>query len=183
MKKMIIAVFLILAPLSSHALLEVRAGYGTNTLSDDNWAGVSKIDNGTGFNGDFLFKPPLLTNFGFGIRYEQIKYDGTLLVSPFSKGTFTMKRISALVNYRIIDTFAYVGPIGTIGLNTSVKDDSGDTLDDKFNWSAGFEGGVHLGLISVGAEVGKFFGKFSFTGAPDLDLSGLYGKVIVGFGF
>ncbi|MBY0384602.1 hypothetical protein K2X05_05535, partial [bacterium] len=58
-----------------------------------------------------------------------------------------------------------------------------DDYDPTLNFSIGIEGGVSLGLIQIGAEVGKFFGEVEDAGSPDLDISGLYGKVLVGFGF
>ena len=55
--------------------------------------------------------------------------------------------------------------------------------DANLNYSLGLEGGVNLGLFHVGAEVGKFFGKFTHAGFTDFDASGVYYKVLVGVGF
>lgn len=181
MKKLIFAMLITLLPLSSHALFELRAGYGVNTLDEDSYAGNS-LDDLKGFNVDFIFEPPLLTDLGFGLRYEMMDYDFNGLFS----GDGEMNRLSAIVNYRFIDFFAYFGVIGTIGISTDLDvRTAGVTTawDDKMNYSLGAEAGVNLGLISIGAEVGKFFGEFESAGNSDLDLSGLYGKVLVGFGF
>lgn len=179
MKKLFV-ILLLLLPLSSQALFEIRAGYGTTTPDEDMYAGTTSVDDMTGFNLDVLVKPPLLTDFGFGLRYEKMKTD----VGTNSEAE--LERIAALVNYRFIDLFAYFGVIGSVGLSNDlvVNSPSGNTdFDAKLNYSVGLEGGVNLGLISIGVEVGKFFGEFESTGLADLDLSGMYWKGLVGFGF
>jgi hypothetical protein len=190
MKKIAIAIMLFLVPLSSQALFEVRAGYGTNTLDEDTVntvIGNLDIDNGKGLNVDFILYPPLFGDLGLGLRYEIMKYDFTLHSVVDVPGEVEMKRLSFLANYRFLDTLGYFGLIGTFDIDSkstltvSGTDSDGDT---DFIWTAGVEGGVHLGLISIGAEVGKLFGgsKGDATN-PEVELDGLYGKVLVGFGF
>ena len=81
--------------------------------------------------------------------------------------------------------FPYLGIIGTGDLHSTFTDRAASTTDDtNFMWSLGLEGGIHLGLLQVGAEVGKMFGGAKGNpGAADLKLDGLYGKVLVGVGF
>ncbi len=179
MKKFIFAVMLLLVPLSSHALFEVRAGYGTHALDDDTYSesGITLIsDDGAGFNIDVIFEPPLITDLGIGLRYEVLKYD--FRTTPVAlTGEVEMTRLAGLINYRIIDFFAYLGLIGTFDIDNKSKVTLSNTTtedDMDFMWSAGVEGGVNLGLFSVGAEVGKMFGD---------DMDGLYGKVLFGVGF
>ncbi len=179
MKKIFIWL-LLLAPLSSQALFEVRAGYGTTTMDEDTYSGLS-VDDMKGYNLDVIIEPPFITDMGFGLRYEKMKFD-------IGSGTEAeLERISAIINYRFIDFVTYLGVIGTVGLSNDFQTTTGgvtsDNYDPSLNYSLGIEGGVSLGLISIGAEVGKFFGEVENPGFSDLDISGLYGKVLVGFGF
>lgn len=177
--KKIFFCLLLLAPLSSQALFEIRAGYGTTTMDEDTYSGVS-VDDMKGYNLDVIFEPPILTDMGFGLRYEKMKFD-------IGSAEAELERISAIINYRFIDFVTYLGVIGTVGLSNDFQTtNAGVTSDDydpTLNYSIGLEGGVSLGLISIGAEVGKFFGEVESPGLSDLDISGLYGKVLVGFGF
>ncbi len=179
MKKLFICL-LLLTPLSSQALFEVRAGYGTTQMDEETYLGFA-VEDMKGFNLDLIIEPPLLTDMGFGVRYEKMAFD-------IGTGTEAeLERISALVNYRIIDLFAYFGVIATVGISndftTETAGVTADNYDPKLNYSAGVEGGISLGIIQVGAEIGKFFGEVENPGFADIDISGLYGKVLVGFGF
>jgi hypothetical protein len=179
MNKFLIAFLLMITPLASQALFEVRAGYGSLTTDEDTYQG-GNLDKLTGFNLDFIFEPPLFTDLGFGVRYEKLSMD------IGSNAEADLDRISALINYRFIDLIAYFGLIGSIGLSNDLSVQAGSVTTDydaKLNYSIGIEGGMSLGLIQVGAEVGKFFGEFENNANADLDLSGIYGKVLVGFGF
>jgi hypothetical protein len=173
-KKLFIC-FLLLLPLSSHALFEIRAGYGTNKMDEDTYAGF-EVDDMTGFNLDAIFEPPMITDMGFGLRYEKMKFD-------IGTSEAELERIAAIINYRFIDLITYFGLIGTVGLSNDFKIDSDTDFDPKLNYSIGVEAGVSLGLIMVGAEVGKFFGEVENPGSPDIDISGIYAKALVGFGF
>jgi hypothetical protein len=179
---------MVLAPLSSQALFEVRAGYGVNKVDDSDYdlgSGNSMtFDKGKGLNADFIFTPPLLGGVGFGLRYELLAYDFDIHVGSLTASTDAeMKRLSLLVNYRILDNFIYLGPIGTLGLSTKIDDLSGSSADTKTTWSAGVEGGVSLGLISVGAEIGKLFGETDPVNGTPISFDGIYTKILVGFGF
>lgn len=183
MKKIIFAVLILLMPLASHALLEIRAGYGINTFDDDDYQGA-ELSTMTGFNLDVIFEPPLLTDLGLGVRYETMGFDLDALGANI--GEADMTRVSALINYRIIDFIAYFGVIGTIGLSTDFETNIGGTVttyDEKFNYTLGVEGGMNLGIFSVGAEVGKFFAKFEDPGNPDADLESVYVKALFGIDF
>jgi hypothetical protein len=177
MKKLLCVLVLSLLPLTSHALLEARLGVGVNNFSD---SGTDKASN---FTADFIVQPPLITNLGFGLRYETMNIE----YSPGSDDA-DFDRLSFLVNYRFIDTFLYLGVIGTVGLKSNLEIHSAGqnlTYDDKLNYTAGVEGGVHLGLISIGGELGKMIAKFSPPAgiADDANMNSTYAKVFVGFGF
>ncbi len=180
MLKLIFALSLFLAPLASQALFEIRAGYGTMTPDEDTYLG-NELDKLNGFNLDFIFEPPLISDMGFGVRYEKLSMD------IGNNAEADLERISALINYRFIDLITYFGLIGTVGISNDFSVEiagvTDDNYDEKLNYSLGIEGGISLGLIQVGAEIGKFFGEVEDTGNPDIDISGIYGKVLVGFGF
>lgn len=180
MKKLLMVFLFLLLPFSSQALFEARVGYGTTKLDEDTY-GTNTFDDMNGFNLDLIFEPPLISDMGFGIRYEKMTMD----INPNIESDF--ERISALFNYRFIDFFTYFGVLGTIGISNDFTTTAGGVTDSdydpKLNYSIGLEGGVSLGLFSVGAEVGKLFAEVENPGAPDIDLSGMYGKVILGVGF
>ncbi len=174
MKRLLVCLFL-LAPLSSQALFVIRAGFGTTQMDEDTYGGFA-VDDMKGYNLDVIFEPPLLTDMGFGLRYEKMTFD-------IGTSEAELERIAAIINYRFIDFFTYFGVISTFGLSNDFKIGSNEDFDPSFNYSLGAEAGLNLGLIQIGAEVGKFFGDVGNPGSPDLDISGLYGKILVGFGF
>ncbi|MCB9072810.1 MAG: hypothetical protein H6623_04245 [Bdellovibrionaceae bacterium] len=180
-KTLVTTLFVLILPLTSHALLELRAGYGVNTLDKTDYT-TAQLTSMSGFNLDAIFEPPMLTDLGLGLRYESLGLD--VKTGGVNVGSSDLKRLSALVNYRVIDLFAYLGFIGTFGLNSDLSTTIGGvktSYDAKFNYSIGVEGGVNLGFLSVGAEVGKIFGKFTHTGVEDIKLDSIYAKVLVGF--
>jgi hypothetical protein len=180
MKKILVSILFLLLPLSSQALFEARVGYGTTKMDDDSYGG-QELDDMNGFNLDFIFEPPLISDMGFGVRYEKMSMD----VGAGTEADF--ERISALVNYRFIDLITYFGLIATVGISndftTKTAGVTTSNYDPKLNYSFGLEGGISLGLFSIGAEVGKLKGEIENPGSPDIDISGLYGKVILGVGF
>lgn len=174
---------------TAHALIEVRGGYGLTTPSKDfNGASVSTA---YGFNADVLVKPPMFP-FGLGVRYENLgaKYD---VLSGTTNVDMKVTNLGLLINYRIIDMVFYVGPIAFVGVSNSATVNTtllGVTAESKYKssmvYSLGAEAGASLGLLSLGAEAGYNFYKYTYdsgTVNSDLDLSGIYAKVIVGFGF
>lgn len=181
MKKLILIAMMTLVPLASQALIEVRGGYGVNTPDDDDQLGFD-VKAMRGLNADIIFEPPILTDLGIGLRYEIMSQDFN---SGLGNAEADMDRLSLLVNYRIIDLLVYVGPIATLGLSTDYETTQGGvktSWKEKTNYTLGIEAGVSLGLISLGAEVGKFFGKFENAGL-EIEGDAIYAKAIVGFGF
>lgn len=185
MKKIFLALCLPLFLTSTaHGLFEVRAGYGLQTPSDPD--GVNSLTTMHGFNLDALVKIPLVP-VGLGLRYENMGFD---LEAGAQSLSSSMQRTSLLVNYRIIDFFFYLGAIGSIGFVNDATIGIPGLGERDFNssltYSVGVEGGVSLGLMKVGAELGYLganFGDNSGAGLPDIDLSGIYAKALVGFGF
>ncbi len=166
---------------SAHALFELRAGYGVQTPADDNVNG-STLTSMAGFNLDAIVELPLLP-FGFGLRYENLGSEVEIPLVGTVDSSF--ERTSLLVNYRIIDLFAYFGLIGTIGFVNDFKVEvpgATSELDASLTYSAGVEGGVSLGLIMLGAELGYMVADVDGNGL-EADLSGVYAKALVGVGF
>ncbi len=176
MKKFFITALLFLIPLSSHALLEIRAGAGKNMFDEDTYGG-QQLDDSMGYNLDVIFEPPMLTDLGLGVRYEKINFD-------FGTGEAEWTRIAGLVNYRIIDFIGYFGVIGTVGISNDFEIDypagTASDFDEKLNFTIGLEGGVNLGIFSIGAEVGKMFAKVENPGFADIDLNSTYAKILFG---
>lgn len=180
MNKFLTLLSVLLITAQSHALFEARLGYGINTLSDKTYQGVD-FKQMSGFNLDAIVEPPFITDLGIGLRYEMMSMDHG------SSAKVDMDRLSLLVNYRIIDFFAYFGPIATYAITNTAKYKVGSAstdLDEKATYSVGLEGGVNLGLFSVGAELGKMFGKFTLPAdGSTIDIGSIYIKVLAGVGF
>jgi hypothetical protein len=180
MKKLLFVLIISFLPLSSQALIEFRLGGGVNNFSDDG------IDKATNLTADFIFQPPLITDLGLGLRYETMNMDFN---TTGGGGDADFDRLSFLVNYRFIDTLLYFGVISTVGIKTDYERHVGGanvSYDDKLNYTAGIEGGVHLGLISLGGELGKMWAKFTPPTGSTLgnqSLNSTYAKVFIGFGF
>ncbi len=165
-------------------------------------ADFEEINSMYTIGGDGIFTLPFVP-IGVGARYEWIGIPDQ--ESEDIEFSFSTSRLSLLVNYRILDMFFFLGPIATLGLYHSlefkVDGESGgidfDLEVDSYratSYSLGIEGGVSLGLFLVGAEVGYM--HWSFEGLKDgdshltnddafkeIDLSGLYGKLLVGLSF
>lgn len=200
MKHLLLAFCLLLISPLSHALIDFRVGYGTMISKPD----LGKIYSGTdsdipsaapsaGLNVDVIATIPIV-GLGAGLRYEDFKID-------YDSGGFTVensfKRTSMIVNWRLIDTLLYVGPILTYGMNhtNKIKFTSGaGTLMDissssVSSYSVGLEAGAKLIGLRAGAEVGYMNMTYKdatdsvTAGKADLNMSGNYVKVMVGFGF
>ncbi|MCJ8276439.1 MAG: hypothetical protein HRT44_06865 [Bdellovibrionales bacterium] len=194
MKKILLTISAImLFSLNANALFELRAGYGLASTSGDSITtpttpvSTTTLETLNGFNLDAIVEIPLFP-VGLGIRYEDMSMDAANTLLPALDGKF--KRVSAIVNYRLIDFFAYFGFIGTLGLSNEfdveITGVGTGEWDSSLTYSLGVEGGVSLGLISVGAEVGQLFADMEPTGTTtgsNVDLSGFYAKVLVGVGF
>ncbi len=184
---------------SAHALVEARLTYGALASKPD----LSSIYNGTstvpavapnaGIGFDALFIVPVI-GIGGGLRYENLGFNA-------SQGSLNYKsqltRTSVIVNYRLINTVMYLGPIFTLGMSHSgsIKWSEGNTAtnfspDSIASYTAGLEAGVGMLGFVVGAEAGYQNMKWNrvkdstntFTGTPNLDMSGTYFKVVLGFG-
>lgn len=186
MKKLIVAVMLAVS-WNANALFEVRAGYGVETPGQDSYQNRS-VSTISGFNLDGIFEIPM-TSWGVGLRYEDLGFD---ISSNGQEWESDLKRTSILVNYRLLDSFAYFGIIGTLGFMNEMKVNvtglGQAEYKADFTTSVGVEAGVSLALISLGAELGYMSANLKdddggIVNNPDFDASGVYMKAIVGFGF
>jgi|GEM_PF-4649684 len=184
----------------SFALFDIRLT-GTLLASKPDLTSVNVGSNlsytpSFGFGGDVLVSPPLF-DLGFGVRVESL---GTTL----SKDSITVKttnsRTALLVDYRFINTLLLIGIIGSYGISHSGGVKVSDSLTGiEYDWQAekvssyslGVEAGVKLLGFILGLEVGtesmkwaNLTDKNNVSGAStDLDMSGPYTKVFLGFGF
>lgn len=197
---------IILYSTNVHALLTLRASYGamlsekirftnicqgscTNSLNAPSDALPSH-----GIGGDAIIKLPAIP-FGFGVRYESLGLSGkTNTIEAESKLT----RTAAIINYRFIDTILHFGLIGTYGFSHSgsmtIRENNNlvmDLIPNKIETtSIGLELEVKPLIVVplvIGAEGGYIQYKWNNTqnsvdsSYRDLDLSGPYLKVFLGF--
>ncbi len=183
----------------ANAIFDVKLGYGTlasKTNLTSFYSGASSdIPSAiptAGLTLDARVTIPLV-GLGIGLRTEdqKISYDNSALSI-----TNSFKRTSLVLGYRLLDTLIYVGPVATIGMNHSNNIElkaAGTTLNkisssSTSSTSLGLEAGAGLLGFNAGAEVGYMTMKYKDAkdsinnNKYDLDMSGSYIKVFVGFG-
>lgn len=201
MKNSWILVLCLLAFNSAHALFEARLTYGVLGSKPDlasiyNGAtAVPAIAPNAGIGFDAIFVVPVV-GIGGGLRYENMGFNASSSGLEYKS---QVTRTSLIVNYRLIDTVMYLGPIATLGMSHSnnikwTDSNSGTkadfTPDSASSYSLGLEAGVGLLGFLVGAEAGYQNMKWNrvkdstgtITSTPDLDMSGTYIKLVLGFG-
>ena len=178
---------------SAQALIELRVHPGVQkaTYNFSHAAGVSHDDKLQfeylpSFGLDVLVDLPLVP-FGFGVRHEQL--GGSISPTGYEV-TLEGQRQSLLINKRFLDFIGYLGVIGSLGINHSnkyvLKVGNLTRRDEKpstdFSYSIGLEAGANLLGLQVGAEAGYM--SYVMKGKQEeVDLSGLYAKLMVGIGF
>lgn len=180
----------------SMALFEVRAGYGILSSKPDlsNFYGGSvPAAPNAGLTFDAIATIPLV-GIGGGLRYENMKISADNSNLDLEN---QLTRTSLILNYRLINTLIYLGPIMTYGLShsNSIRLSSGGSDLSKISsnnvssYSIGIEAGASLLGFLVGAELGTMSMKYKdakdsiiTTQSGDLDMSGTYAKIFVGFG-
>ncbi len=184
-KQLLILLATFAVSLNAHSLFELRAGYGVNTPSDDTISAGNTMGNMSGLNLDAIVELPMVP-VGLGLRYESMGFD---IASGANTFETDVTRTSLLINYRIIDLFAYFGIIGTIGiandLTVKVPNQPDGKYDSDMTYTIGVEGGVSLGLIMLGAELGMSMAKYENTNnfPTEVTTDGIYAKALVGVGF
>lgn len=184
LKKCSLLLITLLFAMNANAIVELRAGYGIQTPAEENYNG-STLKTVSGLNFDAIVELPMIP-VGLGLRYEDMSFDVTQGLADLDS---SLTRTSLLINYRIIDLFAYFGLIGTIGFVNEAEIDLSAVsagiakYDSSLTTTIGVEGGVSLGLLMIGAELGYAMGTYSdanSNGNPDLDMDGVYLKALVG---
>ncbi len=156
-----------------------------------------KISSQSYLGADAILILPMMP-LGIGLRYESAGDKDTAFAETIK---YSITRLALILNFRLIDTGIYLGPIATYGLSHKLKFDI-PTDPDSFksnksqSYSIGLEGGVKLGLFRIGAEAGHstliFDDLKDITGVlptkngltvDKLDFSGSYYKIHLGFGF
>lgn len=183
----------------AHALFEARLTYGLLASQPDmtslfpGQSSVPTVAPTYGLGADAIVSPPFFP-IGLGLRYENMGVNASSGSLEF-KANYT--RTAVLLNYRIIDTLLFLGPIFSYGLSHSgnIKAINGGTeianfSSDKISsYSIGLEAGAKLIGFHLGAEAG--YQDFRWKDAhdstntlanQDLNMSGSYMKVLVGFG-
>lgn len=188
----------------AQALLDLRATYAMlqvnpEALNTQVGPAFPKLAGMQAFGADAIASLPAFP-LGLGVRYERFASDKT---SATGEAEAKYIRTSVIVTKRFIDTGAYFGLIATggisndftyettaAGVRTRYKADSG------FSASAGFEAGMNLMVLKIGAEAGYMhapLGNLKSSSGVELtdvagnkiktDLSGTYVRAVVGFGF
>ncbi len=186
---------------TANAKIEARLTYGLSSGHPDlssSYVGSNNLPTpgplfGWGVDA-FLYLP--YWPFGMGLRYENLslKQSGNNL-----NLSAQLSRSSIVVNYRIVDTLLFVGPIFSYGFihQGQLKiNDSGSEVAD-FNttkastYSLGVETGAQINNFLVGLEAGyenlllQETEDHSASSRPtsDFDFSGFYFKTFIGFNF
>lgn len=201
MTKLMSLLLLTLMAAPAHALIEARLTYGLLASTKAELADlrtsaveVPSIVPNYGLGADALVFIPM-TGLGLGLRYENL---GLKAKDNGLEYKSTATRTAVLASYRLINTFLHLGPIFSYGLSHTNKMDVSDaSTGQSFNWKPdstssyqiGLEAGVGLLAFVVGGEVGYENMKWkkmkdssgNSSSTPDIDMSGTYGKVYLGF--
>ena len=140
-----------------------------------------------GIGADLIVSPPFIP-VGVGLRYEALGSAG--FRDSFGRIESNFNRLSGLVSYRVLDTFIYLGLIGTIGFDVSGETtlsskgqaDQKLKVDADGSFSVGIEGGVKALICSLGAEIGYMVLEDKGV-APSQDYGGVYSKIHFSLGF
>lgn len=187
------------ASLAQAGILELRGGVGMSASNPDDFEdranainqGGVELDELETFNADVFINLPALP-IGFGVRQEWLNVDDQ--GNGGDDIELEATNLLALVDFRIIDSGVYLGPIIGVG-HPSAKIDYktstfsvDDDLDaDELSYLAGLEFGFVLGHFLIGTEAGYQSVKLKSADSPSIDasidLSGFYGKVMLGLTF
>jgi hypothetical protein len=193
----LISLVVLLFAQPSMAIFEVHLGYGVLDSKPDLAAlytgastDIPSAAPNAGVTLDAIVTLPLV-GLGLGARLENmnISYDSSAL-----KIANQLNRTALIVNYRLPIPILNIGPVFTYGLNHSnkIKINEGSTANISSSkvssYSLGAELSASLVGFMVGAEVGKMWMNYkdatdSVTSrVDDLDMSGNYAKLFIGFG-
>jgi hypothetical protein len=180
-------------------ILELRIGAGPSFVSPDDFNNGFKalspdleMEDLFGYNVDAFANIPGLP-FGAGVRFEQSSDDAEARdPSGFLTWDLDVTRYALLLDYRPLDNVAYAGAIASVGTHSAdfEVNNNGNVIPidlkaDGLSFTIGAEGGVKLKGWILGAELGYQSMKFKKenTLGVKLDLTGTYGKLLVGRAF
>lgn len=195
---------LLLTSQDANALIDVRLNYGLTVSNTDLQplcptcsGSVPSIVPTYGLGADVILNLPLPLPLlpGIGLRYEDMGLTASGNGLDF-KEHYT--RTALILNWHIIDTLIYLGPIVSYGLTHSVSmkaTDTGVTKGDfsggsQTSYSLGLEGGIKLAGFILGGEAGYL--DFRWKNAKDsignaatqdINMSGTYLKLAAGYSF
>lgn len=139
---------------------------------------------------DLLIMLPFLP--GIGARYESM---GMSIKEGKYEFAASHSRTAVLMNYRLIDTIIFLGPIASYGVGHStsvkIKEPTKETewvSGTVMSSQVGLEFGIKLFGFMLGAEGGYEVYKWKDAGDPsgtvttkkDIDMSGGYAKILLG---
>jgi len=204
----LLAFFTLILTSQAHALFEARLTYGLLSSKPDLGAiytgsssEVPSIAPNYGVGVDAIFVLPAI-GLGFGARYENL---GFKISSNGLEYKSSSTRTALILNYRIINTLIFLGPIVTYGISHSnnikwsvgapglsvAQNVAADISPaSSSSYTVGVEAGANLLGFNVGVEAGYETFKWNkmtdsngvLTSTPDLDFGGSYAKVLFGFG-
>lgn len=174
-------------------LLEIRAGVGMNAADpkDLNTAINSGLDSNSidNYNLDVYLNLPAIP-LGVGLRNEWMKGEASIGADAWD---IDANNLTVLVDWRLIDSVVYVGPLVTIGApfgdilaSSGGNSDKATLKMDQLSYGIAAEAGIKIGSLILGAEAGYQSVKLkagSGSSQVDVDLSGVYGKAMVGLSF
>lgn len=201
-----IFLFLFLLPLAAQATVDFRLNMGRTFSNPESLnEGIPEKVHISGLNNigfDLLTNPSFLPGgLGFGLRFDSFQ---TAQKEGDNELSYSGSSFIFLMNYRLINTGAYAGPILGIGIGNNGKIEAQLNGNPKTTYetdeiravSLGIEGGMKIVTLMFGGEVGyQYYNAKNFidgngntfrdsTGAPKAgDLSGMYIKVSCGFSF
>lgn len=186
-------------PLTSKALVEARVSYGlgnSTVISVQDVCNACLAQTGmdrnfSGIGADGIIQIPVSYFPALGIRYESL---GSHSQSNELDLNISYNRTAFLMQWRPIDDTFYFGPILTYGLFHTLNSKARELETEKSNinsksaesYSVGVEAGFKMVGFLLGAEIG--YNELQWENAKDasgnqrdIDLSGAYGKLILGF--
>lgn len=206
MRKLLFSFFILVFIQNSNASVDFRLIFGKQWINPETLnEGMPedlkvKSTNNLGF--DLVINPSFLPiGLGMGARFES--FSNTEKDNGYNLGV-DASRLSMLINYRLINTGIYVGPIATYGLGheTKIKTNYGVASETEFtankvsSFTIGAEAGARILTLLMGGELGymRYVGSelmdgngnyyMNSTGVKrDATLSGMYFKMLCGFSF
>lgn len=145
------------------------------------------------YNADLIFHLPVIP-MTLGVRYEEASQKRS---DSSSEWKLNVNNLALLVDFRIINSKIYLGPIVSVGYPWADLDfkNSGSNESHRLNshqlsYSGGLETGIYLGPFLIGAEAGYKSVRLKSEGSSssssvntNIHLDGFYGKAMVGFTF